>query len=86
MSRLNKQTIEFYISAYSVLKDDESKNACFIKYRNNTEKYIDFIMEKESWYYGKWALFESGTYAMNIEESLLIEWHKNNRKEEKSNE
>jgi len=90
MSKLSKQMIDFCITAYGCLKEDESERACYIKYRNNDERYIDFIMQKSSYYYGKWAVFEHSAFSMSIEESLLEEWlqdsvNKRKERELKSN-
>ena len=74
MATLTKRAIDFCSDAYNQLKDDESPNACYIKLRDNGEKYIDYILQKNSWYFGKWALFENSIHVMNIDESLLIEW------------
>lgn len=66
--------IDFCITAYGCLKDDTSDRACYIKYRNNDERYIDFIMQKSSFYFGKWVVFENSSFSMTIDESVLEEW------------
>jgi hypothetical protein len=75
MPKLNKHIIDFCIEAYGVLKDDSGTRACYIKFRKNDEKYIDYIMQKECWYHGKWSVYEGAVYAFSIEESMLIEWY-----------
>lgn len=75
MAILTKKIIDFCIDAYRCLKDETSEKASFIKYRDNEEKYIDFIMQKKSYYFGAWALFETSVYVMSIDETLLKQWY-----------
>lgn len=74
MAKLSKQMIDFCIDAYRCLKDETNERVCFIKYRQNDERYIDFVMQKDSYYFGKWVLFENSSYAMNVDESVLRQW------------
>lgn len=74
MATITKELIQFCAEAYSALKDDESKKACHIKYRKDDEKHISYVMQKQSWYFGDWALFKGDTYVGNIDEQLLQEW------------
>lgn len=74
MALLTKHMFSFCTEAYGVLKDDPSEKACYIKYREG-EKYIEYMMKKQCWYYGKWVVFEGASYAMTIEEPLLKLWY-----------
>lgn len=86
MATLTKNMLDFCITAYRCLKDEEGERPCFIKYRENNSHYIDFVMQKNSWNFGKWTLFEGSIYVMNIDESVLQEWSDNELKSKLPNE
>lgn len=74
MATINKHMIDFCIVAYRMLQNEESDRACYIQYRESSERYVQYIMEKKSWYFGNYALFDGGAYVASIEESLLKHW------------
>jgi hypothetical protein len=76
MSTISKEMLDFAAEAYRILKDDPSDRAVYIRYRRDTERYIEFLMEKQSWYFGKWALFEGSNFVARIGEDLLEESYK----------
>ena len=71
MARIDKKMMEFCKTAYSVLKNIESEHACHVKYREGDERYLEFFMEKKSWYYGSWALFEGHAFVATFDENFL---------------
>lgn len=73
MSQIDKKALNFWAEAFGQLKDSEDKNACYIRYQNKDEKYIEFIMKKSCYYYGAWAFFIMGAYVCTVEEELLKE-------------
>lgn len=81
MADLNLQLVEFIRTAYRQLKDDPSDNATFIQYRESDEKYIEYIMQKKSWYFGEWVVFDGTRKMMTVDkkfmESLFPEQVKN---------
>jgi hypothetical protein len=74
MGTLNKQIEKFCATAYNVLKDEISDKACWTESGRDREKYLDFIMLKSHYYYGKWVVFEGAVFLMTVDENLLKEW------------
>jgi len=60
---------------YRYLKDNPDKNV-YIKFRDDDEKYIDFIVLKDNWYYGDWVYFDGNAYMFNFDPNLFEESNK----------
>ena len=79
--KLTKEVIEFCAEAYEILKDETSERACHIKLGKDAPQYIKYMMQKKSWYYGEWALFEHNIFSCTVCEDLLIELSTKKEKE-----
>lgn len=74
MSCLNQKMVNFCRDAYVILKNDTSELACWVTYDKHNSRNIEFMMQKSSYHFGRWALFDGGVYVTNIDEELLKSW------------
>lgn len=76
MAKINQETIKTLKDAHLFFQKKEGANA-YIKYRESDERYIDYLVEKNSWYRGEgYHLWSSGTYVATFDpawiEALLL--------------
>lgn len=73
MSRIDKRLFSSAIEGYQYLKERDD-DAVFIKYRHDDQHYIDFIMQKKSWYYGEYACFDGSVFAFTVSALFLDDY------------
>lgn len=74
MAQIYKKTLENLKQAHFFFKEYPEANA-YIKYREGDQKYIEAVVEKWSWYYGKdnYVYFDSSVYAFTVSPALIDE-------------
>lgn len=85
--KIDKKFLISVASGWWQFKNGHVKDA-YICYSKNDEKYLDFVMEKNSWYYGQssYSIFENGRYVCGFTEEameILAKWHFPGEYEEK---
>lgn len=70
---INKEVLGMIKQAHRFFENNPGANA-YIKYRTGDEKYIDHIIEKNSWYRGDgYHLFDGIVYAATFQASFIAD-------------
>ena len=70
---INQRTINLLKSAHEFFINNPEKNAYFV-YRSGDEKYLDYVIEKDSWYRGSgYHLWESGVFVSTFDPEWINE-------------